>query len=355
MTSRERISTVMAGGIPDRVPMHDGYWDEALARWQAEGLPEKIAEDKDALWEYFGMEIRHIPVDPSFLLEERVLGEDERYISKQTRDGAVLKYIKGKTSTPGLVSFKVGSKQAWQELKPRMLSIEGRLPADLPDRYRSYRESDRFVVATLHDPIEASWSKLGPTYLMEAMKLEPDLVLDVFKTVTDMNLAACEDLLAQGYEVDGGWIWGDIAYSKGTFFSPRMYREMLFPFHKRLVGFFTERGLPVIYHSDGNLHAVIDLLIEAGIRCLQPLEAKANMNLLDLKKKYGGRLVMMGNVDYEAIARGEKEAEEEIRLKVGLGKLGGGYIYHSDHSVPPKIDLQRYKRVLELVRQYGAY
>jgi uroporphyrinogen decarboxylase len=355
MTSRERISIVMAGGIPDRVPMHDGYWDEALARWQDEGLPKEVAGDRDALWECFGMEIRQISIDPSFLLEEIILDEDERYISKQTSDGAVLKYIKGKTSTPGLISFKVGSRRDWDDLKPRLLSIEGRLPADLASRYQSYRENGRYVVATIHDPIEASWSKLGPTYLMEAMKAEPDLVIDVFKTITDMNISACENLLAQGYEVDGGWIWGDIAYSRGTFFSPTMYREILFPFHKRLVGFFKERGLPVVYHSDGDLRGVMDLLIETGIRCLQPLEAKAGMDIFEMKRQYGDRLVFMGNVNYEAIARGEKEAEAEIALKVGLGKEGGGYIYHSDHSVPPNVSLQRYRKVLDLVRQYGEY
>jgi uroporphyrinogen decarboxylase len=345
----------MAGGIPDRVPMHDGYWDEALDRWQEEGLPREVAADRDRLWEYFGMEIRQISIDPSFLLEERVLGEDERYIWKQTRDGAVLKNIKGKTSTPGLESFKVGSRHDWEALKSRLFSIEGRLPADLAERYCSYRENDRFVVATIHDPIEASWSKLGPTYLMEAMISDPALITEVFETITNMNLAALEDLFSRGYEIDGGWIWGDIAYSRGTFFSPRMYQEFLQPCHKRLVGFFSDRHLPVVYHSDGDLRRVMDLLIETGIRCLQPLEAKAGMDILEMKRLYGDRLVFMGNIDFEKIALGEREAEEEISLKVGKGKEGGGYIYHSDHSVPPKISFEAYKRVLELVRQYGQY
>lgn len=355
MTSRERIGLVLSGGMPDRVPMHDGYWDEALDRWQREGLPQDVAQDRDALWDYFGMEIRQISVDPSFLLEERVLSEDERYVLKQTADGAVLKYIKGKTSTPGLVSFRVASRADWENLKPRLQRVEARLPADLAGRYRSYREKGRFVVVCVHDPIEASWSKLGPTYLMESMKLEPDFVSDVFKTITDMNIAACEDLLARGCQLDGAWIWGDIAYSKGTFFSPGMYRELLWPLHKRLVGFFKARGLPVVYHSDGDLRAVIPLLIEAGISCLQPLEAKAGMDILEMKRQYGSRLAFMGNVDFEAIARGPESAEEEIRLKVGLGKQGGGYIYHSDHSVPPKVSLDQYRRVLDLVRHYGTY
>jgi uroporphyrinogen decarboxylase len=236
-----------------------------------------------------------------------------------------------------------------------LASTEGRLPEDLDRRYHSYRDNERFVVVVIHDPYEASWSKLGPTYLMEAMKVEPDLVHDVFTTIADLNIAVCEDLFGRGYDVDGAWIWGDIAYSRGTFFSPQMYREMLYPYHKRLIGYFVERHLPVVYHSDGDIRRVIPLLIEAGVRCLQPLESKASMDVFELKRQYGGKLVFMGNVDFSEIAKGEHEAEEEIRLKVGRGKIGGGYIYHSDHSVPPTISLDTYRRVLERVKHHGRY
>ena len=75
----------------------------------------------------------------------------------------------------------------------------------------------------------------------------------------------------------------------------------------------------------------------------------------ELKREYGSKLVFMGNIDFDRIARGEREAEEEIRLKVGRGKAGGGYIYHSDHSVPPTVSLERYKWVLDRVRHYGRY
>jgi uroporphyrinogen decarboxylase len=305
--------------------------------------------------DYFGWEIRMISVDASFLIEERVLDEDARYVTKLTKNGTVLKYIKGKTSTPGLISFPVNNRKEWEEYKPRLCSVGGRLPLDLDRSYRSYRDDGRFVVVVVHDPIEASWSKLGPTYMMEAMKLEPELIHDVFSTIAELNIAVCEDLFTRDYEIDGAWIWGDIAYTKGTFFSPQMYREMLYPYHKRLMGFFKERDLPIVYHSDGDVRQVIPLLIEAGVRCLQPLEAKANMDLFELKREYGDRLSFMGNVDFEKIARGRSEAEEEIRLKVGKGKEGGGYIYHSDHSVPPTVSLDDYKWVLERVQHHGRY
>ncbi|MGD9401974.1 MAG: uroporphyrinogen decarboxylase family protein [bacterium] len=355
MTSRERVGIALDRGVPDRVPIHDGYWDEAVQRWRGEGMPEAAARDRDSIWDYFDMEIRQIPIDPSFMFEEKVIADDERYILKRVSDGGVYKYIKGSTATPGLVEFPLKGRREWQDLKERLRPSADRLPADLRARYRKYREDGRFVVIVMHNPYEATWSKFGVTNLLESMKLDPELVREVFAAVTDMNLAMCEEILGAGYEVDGGWIWGDIAYNKGTLFSIRMYEDLLQPFNKRLAGFFRERGLPVVYHTDGDVRTVIPLLIEAGMTCLQPLESKANMDLVELKREYGDRLAFMGGIDFEAISKGEASMIEEIRSKVGRGKEGGGYIYHSDHSVPPKVSLDQYRRVLDLVLEYGRY
>jgi uroporphyrinogen decarboxylase len=356
MTSRERVKTVFEGGIPDHVPIHDGYWDDALQRWTSEGLPPEVAADKDdRLGEFFGTEIRLVRVNDSFLVRERVLEEDDRYITRLNKNGGVEKFIKGRTSTPGLISFAVNSRAEWEEKKPRLRSVEGRLPSDLDSHYRNFRKNGRFVMACVHEPYEGSWSKLGPEFLLESMITDPGLVRDVFETMTDLEIAVCEDLFSRGYEVDGAWIWGDIAYSRGLLFSPEIYREILYPCHQRLIGYFTRRGLPVVYHSDGDIRPVIPLLIDAGVRCIQPLEAKAGMDLLELKREYGDRLVFMGNVDFEQVVKGREAAEQEVRTKVGLGKEGGGYIYHSDHSVPPTMSLEDYRHVLDLVRKYGKY
>ena len=47
--------------------------------------------------------------------------------------------------------------------------------------------------------------------------------------------------------------------------------------------------------------------------------------------------------------------EEEIRTKILIAKEGGGYIYHSDHSVPANVSFEQYQRVIDLVLRYGTY
>jgi uroporphyrinogen decarboxylase len=108
-------------------------------------------------------------------------------------------------------------------------------------------------------------------------------------------------------------------------------------------------------HSDGHVTPLIPSFLEAGFAGLHPLEAKAGLDVRELKAQYGGRLVLLGNVDARALAGTRAEIEAEIAKKVAGAKDGGGYIYHSDHSVPNSVSFDNYSYAIELVKQYGSY
>ena len=96
--------------------------------------------------------------------------------------------------------------------------------------------------------------------------------------------------------------------------------------------------------------------VEAGFACLNPLEVKSGMDVIELKREFGDKLTLMGGIDVRNMAADDPaEIEEEIRTKISVAKVGGGYIYHSDHSVPDNVSFEQYKRVMELVREYGSY
>jgi uroporphyrinogen decarboxylase len=111
-----------------------------------------------------------------------------------------------------------------------------------------------------------------------------------------------------------------------------------------------------ILHCCGNVKELIPYFIEEGIDCLQPIEVKANMDLVELKKEFGDEMAYMGGIDVRLMNLDDsKLLEKEIREKVSVAKVGGGYIYHSDHSVPNTVSFYQYKRVMNLVNKYGKY
>jgi uroporphyrinogen decarboxylase len=138
--------------------------------------------------------------------------------------------------------------------------------------------------------------------------------------------------------------------------SPRHYREFSFPYHKRYFDEFHRRGMPVIFHSDGDIRPVIDDLIAAGVDAINPMESRAGMDVRQLAPRYGQRLSFVGNIDVTVLATNDRELiRREIESKLRAAMAYDGYIYHSDHSIPPGVTLETYRWVLEEVRRIGIY
>jgi uroporphyrinogen decarboxylase len=150
-------------------------------------------------------------------------------------------------------------------------------------------------------------------------------------------------------------IWGDVAYKKSTFMSPTYWREYFKPWVAQMIEYAHAKGLPVIYHGCGNVQAILEDYIEIGLDAYNPLEAKAGLDVLDLRRRLGHRLGFCGNSDMQIW---ETNDLEQIRREV-LRKLnaarGGGYVFMSDHSVSSQVAGRTYDFIVKLVREYGKY
>lgn len=192
--------------------------------------------------------------------------------------------------------------------------------------------------------------------LLIAVATEPEWVRDMYETDADMVIEMYEIMKAGGFEFDGAFLYCDLGYRNGLFFSPRHYDEQLRPTFRRLLDHFNGDGVSIILHNCGDVRDLIPRFIEDGLTCLQPLEVKAGMDLILLKQEFGDKLSFMGGIDVRAMADPDPAViEEEIRSKLLAAKVGGGYVYHSDHSVPKDVSFDRYSRILKLVKEYGAY
>jgi len=353
LTSRERVGKALRHQRPDRVPIQESFWEATGNRWRQEGLPPEVSAE-----DYFETEIRITSTDNSFGLEPKELERTDEYVVVQDEWGTVKRDWVDHRSTPELLEFVIKSRAQWNELK-------GRLKPD-PDRvdwkaekaeHARWREAGKFVCLGGVPGYEATWRKIGPEALLMAIAEDPDWVREMYEYDAEMIVGMAKLYLERGFEFDGAWLWDDLGYKNGLLFSPRAYREQLLPYHKQLCEFFHGQGLPVILHSCGGITDLVPMLIEAGFDCLQALEVKAGMDLGQLVREYGGDLCFMGGVDvrtFFAEDEGELEAEVLGKLKIGMSNPGG-YVFHSDHSIPTQVSFARYARVVELVREHGVY
>lgn len=345
MTSRERVKRALRHEEPDRVPIHDEPWEDTVARWREEGLPEGISPE-----EYFGYEFAGFSADLTPRLPTNILEKHEEH------NGGARKNFLSYSPTPEVIDYPVKNREDWEKIKDRLYPDYARVDwaSELNNFYRA-KEKGEFITyrgAMGYDLFQSSYMETEK--LLMAMVQEPDWIKEMFRVHAELLVKMAKIMMEGGFEFDGAFLGNDMGCQRSSLFSPRLYRELLMETDMMVCDFFHGHGMPVILHSCGNVRELIPCLIEAGFDCLQPLEVKAGMDLIELKREYGDRLSFMGGIDVR-LMKDARAIEEEIRTKFAVAKGGGGYIYHSDHSVPNDVSFENYKLVMELAREYGAY
>ncbi len=352
MTSRERVLKALGHEEADRVAIQDSPWGAAISRWHREGLPETISAG-----EYFGYEFRGFGADCTPRFPVKTLESNDTFIVETTADGGVRRNFRAHDSTPEVIDYPIKTKEDWARIKERLKPDFTRVDwASQMRNFRRAKEEGYFTTYNAAMGYDQCQSYIRSEQLLAFMVTDPGWIGDILQTQATLVIEMAKMMIEKGFDFDGAFLYDDNGYRNASLFSPATYRDIVFPVHKMLYDFFHEHGTPTMLHSCGCVKGLIPMYIEAGLDCLQPLEVKAGMDLIKLKKEFGDRLAFMGGIDVRAMANPDPSAiEKEIRTKFAAAMPGGGYIYHSDHSVPKNVSFEQYCRTLDLVRKYGQY
>ncbi len=307
--------------------------------------------------DYFHYEIVGLGCDTSPRFPIKTLEKTDRFILQTTPMGGVSKNFWDYSTTPEVVERPIKDKSDWEKIKPRLQPDYTRVDwVTTFQRYETARSEGKFITFDGCYGYDGLQNYIRTEDLLVAMITDPDWIKEMITTLADLVIAMASMMMEKGLEFDAFFVYNDMGYRNALLFSPEAYRLTHKEADKRVYSFFHERGMSIILHSCGRVKELIPDLIEVGLDCLQPLEVKAGMDLIELKKEYGDKLAFMGGIDVKAMANPDPDViEEEIRSKFEVAKKDGGYIYHSDHSVPKNVSFEQYKRVMELVAKYGKY
>jgi uroporphyrinogen decarboxylase len=176
----------------------------------------------------------------------------------------------------------------------------------------------------------------------------------MFNTQLTCSLQLLDMIWDEGYTFDALSWPDDMGYRNGLFFSLDMYRHILKPVQKRAIEWAHAKGIYAHLHSCGNINQLLPELVDIGLDALNPLEVKAGMEPVGIKKAYGDKLVLHGGLNamlWTDIAK----IESEMRRLMPVLKKNGGYIFQEDHSIPDSVSFKDYKRIVELGKELGAY
>ncbi len=330
MTGRDRVNAALQRKATSRVPVGEiggGYTELIVQKLLAEDYetgPDAYFQNHLKLRQLLGADIVGARVTGP---EVVVTGIHPDWQTETYRDFWGATYTQPPEATVQLVEPIASTPEALVEWTPPDVSQFDKSPIQ-----RWKQDTDFFVLATLNAGFDLGYEILGfERFLMWTMQAR-DVMKSYFRKLISTNLQLA--LMSAEAGADGILIADDLAFNTGTFVDPNYLREDYFPLLKDMIGKIKATGLPVFFHSDGDLRSIIPDLIDCGIDVLQSCDPNANMDIPTLKEEYGQQLAFMGNIDVDLLANGTPEqVRQTTKSLIRDARQGGGFILGASNVV----------------------
>ena len=354
-----RLHLALTGREPDRVPLLDLFHDlevkEAFLGRPIAGVEDDIAFHKLAGYDYYTFGFQY--------------GE---IVEAYSRMGVA-------SSGAATPLYGVQRSRRWLPERGGLIADRQsyeRFPWPEPGRSRIMAMANIFDQVTAEEAVSRTLGHLPPGMKLIAqtdgiferftklMGLEtfaylvhddPVLTAEMFALGGRLALGLFE-YMASLPQVGALWLADDLAYGSGTFVSPQVLRMHLFPWYRRLAEVARDCGCPLLLHSDGNILAILDDLLDIGFSAIQPIEPQA-MDIGALKDRYGGRCCLIGNIDLGGVlTRGTPDdVRRDVRAHIRRLAPGGGYCLGSSNTVTNYVPLANFCAMIEATLAYGRY
>ena len=365
----DRMNKTLRHEEADRVPISDFFWGSFIKRWRKElDLPDNANP-----YDYYDLDwiVTTPNMDPK-IQQFETIREDETEVVVKTGfrttmrkkfDFPMPEFMSWEIDTIEKLEafefddpndprryFEAGDNQiagvgdGFERNSPAWIETVKKLRPDFPV-YGSMIECSECITRMLGQGNSLLWMGMYPDQFGEQINRIGQFYLDCMKA----QIKAANGLL------DGMVIWGDVAFKQTMLFDPEYWREYFKPWVKAMIEECHRNNLPVIYHGCGNVELIFEDFIEIGVDAYNPLEVKASMDALELKRKFGNKMGFCGNSNIQVWESGDKELiKKEVLRKLNAAK-GGGFIFQSDHSVSSDVSGETYDYIVNLVRKYGKY
>ncbi len=230
-----------------------------------------------------------------------------------------------------------------------------------PYRFRYLRnllerfKGRKMVGMHMHDAFSYPTYLRGMDNLLMDLIINPDLVRKLVRIAVDHTKELIKEAVSLGADLI---VFGDdYGGNDGPLMSPKHFEEFFLPGMREVVEAAKNEGAYVIKHTDGNINAILEMIINTGIDGIHPLDPEAGMNIKEVKEKFGDRVCVIGNIDTgKVLSESSPDVVEETVKKTILEVApGGGYMIASANSIHSKVKPENYIAMLKAARKYGNY
>lgn len=327
--SYERVMKALNFQPPDYVPHFDEYSEKFIEKWKMEKRFGKEADIED----YYAVDILiSIPADEGWPKRSGVIKREGDYVIYRDGWGMIQRqpshaYGELRHGYFGQ-ELDVVCKDKVNPEKLKFESPQANYRYEWTSRYVKKHRDKYAIFGKVGGPYSRSSRLRGTQQFMMDIAEDPEYARALSEKVTEHLIQIGLQQLKRDHLTSTGiWIFDDIAGNKGLLMSPASYEKIFYPSLVKMVKAFKEAGAnKVILHSDGNIEPILDMLLEAGIDGIHPVEPKAGMDMKKIKARYDKRLSLIGGMcNAYVLPRGSKEEiAKQVRGIIELGKDGGG-------------------------------
>jgi len=198
----------------------------------------------------------------------------------------------------------------------------------------------------------------GSSMVDFAMKMteEPEVLLEDAKRRNQEMVKYAEVFSKRPGLVDGFGLCSDYCFNTNPFMSPEAFGEFVTPYLKELIAEFRKLGFYSIKHTDGNIMPILDQLAECEPDALHSIDPQAGVSLAEVKRLYGDKMCLIGNVNCGLLQTGTaEEVIQDVNRSLAEGMPGYGYIFSSSNCAYTGLALERYEMMHDIWYEKGIY
>ncbi len=275
--------------------------------------------------------------------QEINLEETDQYKLFRDGFGRTMKLSKGFSTLPLPMDYPVKTMKDWLKIKPWYEYSDERLVGGWEEDARRFIKEDRVICVSIPGGFDEPRQLMGEEAFCLACYEQPELIHDILNTIGNTAWQVIEQVTAK-VDVDLLFVHEDMAGKAGPLVGPRQVKEFIAPYYRKVWDLLQERGAQLFdQDSDGDMNAIIPAFLDAGINCMHPMEPAANMDIVQIRQRYGQQLAFYGGIDKHVLRRSQAEITEELEYKIPPMVKSGGCVLAVDHRIPNGTPLENYR------------